>query len=72
MELTQQCLEEIIMAAKEVERNGSLTITIQARPEDRKKYDMKVAYENRFRIDRNGRSAIPSEMTGSTFPQNKF
>jgi hypothetical protein len=33
MELTKECLEEITAAAREVEI-GTLTITLQARPED--------------------------------------
>jgi hypothetical protein len=52
MELTKECLDEIMLAARKVE-NGSLTITIQVRPEDNRSFDLKLGYEIRRRIVRN-------------------
>jgi hypothetical protein len=49
MELTRECLEEIAAAALAVD-NGTLTITIQARPEDSRSFDLKLSYEIRRRI----------------------
>jgi hypothetical protein len=57
MELTQQCIDEIVLAAREVE-NGSLTVTIQARPEDKKSFALKCKYEKRFIVSRDGRHRI--------------
>ncbi|GHV79606.1 hypothetical protein AGMMS49944_13970 [Spirochaetia bacterium] len=51
MELTKECIDEIVLAARQVE-SGSLTITIQARPEDKRFFDMKLAYEKRYRVGR--------------------
>jgi hypothetical protein len=49
MELTKECLDEIILAAWKV-GNGSLTIVIQVRPEDSRYFDLKPGYETRRRI----------------------
>jgi hypothetical protein len=51
MELTKECIDEIILAARQVE-SGSLTITIQARPEDKRYFDFKCVYEKRYRVGR--------------------
>jgi hypothetical protein len=61
MELTQQCIEEIMLAAREVD-NGTLTITIQARPEDSQYFDLKLSYEIRRRIRRQSGPEIVSGM----------
>jgi hypothetical protein len=71
MELTQQCLEEIILAARE-SANGTLVITVQSRPEDSQSFDFKCNYETRFRVTRNGRQAIPTEGSGKSAPNDKF
>jgi hypothetical protein len=65
MELTQQCIEEIIRAAREVD-SGVLTITIQVRPEDNRAFDFKCEYEKRFRVSRSGKGAIPTTTPGMT------
>jgi hypothetical protein len=52
MELTQQCLDEIMLAAREVD-NGKLVITVEGRPEDNRNFDIKLAYEIRCRVRRN-------------------
>jgi hypothetical protein len=51
MELTKECHAEIDLAAREVE-SGSLTITVQARPEDKRFFDFKCVYEKRYRVGR--------------------
>jgi hypothetical protein len=56
MELTQECFEAIAEAAHKVD-NGTLTITIQTRPEDSRSFDMKLAYEAQHRIKRNDADA---------------
>jgi hypothetical protein len=56
MELTQECLEAITAAAREVE-SGTLTIALQARPEDKRSFDLKLSYEIRRRIGRNDADA---------------
>jgi hypothetical protein len=60
MELTKQCIEEIMLAAREVD-NGTLTITIQVRPEDGRYFDLKLSYEIRYRIRRNDADAKPAQ-----------
>jgi hypothetical protein len=68
MKLTKECHEEIDLAAMEVE-TGALTITIKARPEDKRTFDFKCVYEKQFRVGK----AIPSEMSaGRSLPQDKF
>jgi hypothetical protein len=49
MELTRECLAAITTAAREVD-NGTLVITIQARPEDKRAFDLKLSYDIRLRI----------------------
>ena len=71
MELTQQCIEEIMLAAREVD-NGTLTITIQARPEDEKSFDIKCDYTKRFRVSRKGQNQIPTETALRQFPPDKI
>jgi hypothetical protein len=61
MELTQQCIEEIVRAAREVD-SGTLTIIIQARPEDKKSFSMKCEYEKRYIVSRYGRSEISTKI----------
>jgi hypothetical protein len=56
MELTQQCIDEIVLAAREVS-NGKVIITVQSRPEDDRYFDLKLAYEVRRRIRRNDADA---------------
>jgi hypothetical protein len=51
MELTKECIDEIVLASRQIE-SGSLTITIQARPKDKRSFDMKLAYEKRYRVGR--------------------
>jgi hypothetical protein len=60
MELTKECLNEIILAARAVD-SGSLTITIQVRPEDGRYFDLKLGYETRRRIKRNNADAKPAQ-----------
>jgi hypothetical protein len=55
MELTKQCIEEIVLVAREVE-SGTLTIVIQARPEDNTCFDLELSCKIRRRIRRNGRT----------------
>jgi hypothetical protein len=71
MELTQQCIEEIVLAAREAE-SGKLVITVQARPEDKKAFDLKCEYEKRYRVFRDSRQAVPSEDPAKRYPQDKF
>jgi hypothetical protein len=59
MELTKECLEAITAAAREVEL-GTLTITLQARPEDSQFFDLKLGYEIRRRIGRNDAGTEPA------------
>jgi hypothetical protein len=60
MELTRECLDEIILAAREVD-SGTLTITLQARPEDNRHFDLKLGYEIRRRIRRDDADAKPAQ-----------
>jgi hypothetical protein len=70
MELTKECLEEIVLAAREAD-SGSVTITVQARPEDKRCYDFKCEYKKQYRIPRG--TAIPTEMpVGRSLPHDKF
>jgi hypothetical protein len=71
MELTQQCIDEIIFAAREVE-SGALTVTIQARPEDKKSFALKCEYEKRFIVNRNGRREVSTETEEKQFPPDKI
>jgi hypothetical protein len=59
MELTKECLEEIALCAKEVD-TGTLTVTIQARPEDSRYFDLELSYKIRRRIRRNDASTKPA------------
>jgi hypothetical protein len=59
MELTRECIEEIVLAAREVD-DGKLVITIQARPEDSRSFDLKCEYEKRHRVRRNDAGAQPA------------
>jgi hypothetical protein len=68
MELTRECHEEIDLAAREL-ASGALTITIQARPEDKQAFDFKCIYEKRFRVGRTQPSEMPA---GRSLPQDKF
>jgi hypothetical protein len=70
MELTKECIEEIVLAAREV-NTGTLTITIQARPEDKKAFQFKCEYEKRYVVNRYGREDIPTEMPERQFPPDK-
>jgi hypothetical protein len=56
MELTKECLEEIARCAREID-NGTLTVTIQARPEDSRYFDLELVYKIRRRIRRNDADA---------------
>jgi hypothetical protein len=67
MELNQQCIEEIILAAREAE-NGRLVITIESRPEDAKNFDLKCDYTKRFRVPRKA----PTEDNARRFPKDKY
>jgi hypothetical protein len=49
MELTRKCLEEIATAAREA-GDGILTITVQSRPEDKKFFELRLAYDKRIRV----------------------
>jgi hypothetical protein len=60
MELTQQCIEEIVLAARAVD-SGSLTVTIQVRPEDGRYFNLKLGYEIRRRIRRNDADTKPAQ-----------
>jgi hypothetical protein len=59
MDLTKECIEEIMLAAQEVD-NGQLVITIENRPEDKKTFDLKCEYKKRFRVSRESRMALPT------------
>jgi hypothetical protein len=71
MELTKECLEEIALAARDVD-GGKLVVTIQARKEDEKAFDLKCEYEKRFRVSRTGKDAIPRETQEKDYPQDKY
>jgi hypothetical protein len=71
MELTQQCIEEIVLAAREVD-SGTLVITIQTRPEDKRAFTLKCEYEKRYLVNRNGRAAIPTDSTRTRNPHEKI
>jgi hypothetical protein len=71
MELTQQCIEEIVLAAREAD-SGKLVITVQARPEDSRNFDLKCEYEKRYRVFRDSRQAVPTEVVARKNPQDKF
>jgi hypothetical protein len=71
MELTKECIEEIVLAAREVD-NGTLTITIQTRPEDKKAFQFKCEYEKRYLVSRDGRAAIPTVGEARKYPQDKI
>jgi hypothetical protein len=70
MELTKECIEEIILAAQEVD-NGQLVVTIENRPEDKKTFDLKCEYKKRFRVLREGRQALPTYSPPRS-PADKF
>jgi hypothetical protein len=71
VELTKECLEEIALCAREVD-NGTLTIIIQARPEDKKTFQLKCGYEKRYVVNRTGRTAFPTEIPEKTGPADKY
>jgi hypothetical protein len=71
MELTQAVHEEIDLAAREI-NSGRLTITIDARPEDTKNFDMRLEFEKRFRLSRTGRQALPTVAPGTLIPRDKY
>jgi hypothetical protein len=71
MELTKQCIEEIVLAAREID-NGKLVITLQSRPEDKQSFDLKCEYEKRHRVPRDGRQAVPTEDGARKYPKDKF
>ena len=71
MELTQECFEEIVRAAKEA-GNGRLTITIQPRPEDKRNFDMVCEFERRIRLSRDGRTSLPTETTARKIPADRY
>jgi hypothetical protein len=71
MELTQQCIEEIILAAMDVD-NVRLVITLESRPEDAKNFDFRCEYTKRFRVPRTGHQADPTEDIARLFPKDKF
>lgn len=71
MELTQQCIEEIVLAAREA-ASGKLVITVQSRPEDSRSFDLKCEYEKRYRVSRDGNQAIPTVNAEKRHPQDKF
>jgi hypothetical protein len=71
MELTRECIEEIVLAAREVD-NGKLVITVQSRPEDSRSFDLKCEFEKRCRVSRDGRKAVPTETDAKKYPQDKF
>jgi PHP family Zn ribbon phosphoesterase len=60
IELTRECFEAIAEAARKVD-NGTLTITIQVRPEDNRYFDLKLGYETRRRMRRNDADAKPEQ-----------
>jgi hypothetical protein len=70
MELTRECSEKIKEAARAAD-TGTLAITIQARPEDSRYFDIKLAYEIRHRIRREGagiKAAQPGQRVLSGAP----
>jgi hypothetical protein len=68
MELTQQCIEEIMLAAREA-ASGKLVITLESRPEDSRNFDLKCEYVKRFRVSS---QAIPTVNAAKRHPQDKF
>jgi hypothetical protein len=71
MELTERCIKEIILAAKEAE-NSKLVITIDPRPEDSHTFDLKCDYTRRLRVTRTGIQAYPTEGKDNNFPHDKY
>jgi hypothetical protein len=71
MELTKECLEEIVLAAREA-GTGKLVITVKTRPEDQRAFDINCAYEKTFRVGRTGGAAVPTQETGRKSPADKY
>jgi hypothetical protein len=56
MELTQDCIAEIYLAALKTER---LEITVQTRPEDKQYFELNLRYETSRRIGPEPRNEPP-------------
>jgi hypothetical protein len=67
MELTDECLEKIKAAARNLKR-GDLNIKIMARPEDAQNYDMIIGTEERIRFSR----ALPTTDKPRISPRDKY
>jgi hypothetical protein len=67
MELTDECIEEIRVAARKLHR-GDLNIKIMARPEDSQNYDVIIGTEKRIRFSR----ALPTNGTPRSSPGDKY
>jgi hypothetical protein len=67
MELTEECIETIKAAARELER-GDLNIRIMARPEDKKSYDIIIGVEERIRFNR----ALPTMDEPRSSPGDRY
>jgi hypothetical protein len=71
MELTQQCIEEIVFTSRKV-NNGKVVITVVSRPEDSQNFDFFCEFKEQFRVTRNGRQEIPTKNTAKKDPWDKF
>jgi hypothetical protein len=67
MELTEECLEAIKVAARKIKR-GDLHIKIMARPEDEQNYDVVFGTEERMRF----KKALPTQDEPRSSPRDKY
>jgi hypothetical protein len=67
MELTEECIEKIKAAARELKR-GDLNIRIMARPEDDQNYDVIFGTEERVRFSR----ALPTTDKPRGSPRDRY
>jgi hypothetical protein len=67
MELSEECIERIKGAARELV-TGTLTIKIQARPEDLRNYDVVFGVEERVRFEK----GLPTSATARRYPADKM
>jgi hypothetical protein len=67
MELTEECIEEIKVAARKIER-GDIHVRIMARPEDEQNYDVVIGTEERIRF----RKATPTQGEPRRNPRDKY
>jgi hypothetical protein len=67
MELTQQCIDQIVLAARKIKR-GDLHIKIMVRPEDEQNYDVIFGTEERMRF----RKALLTQDEPRSSPRDKY